>query len=64
VKSVFVIVFVAEPPPVYISADGGITYQEKKAKRYETKVEAESTLKRLQLSPAWAVSSRNLPELP
>jgi hypothetical protein len=59
-KTVWMIEFTADPPPVFIAEGGGITYQFTKAKRYRTKEEAEKRMQELQLPITWEAVCRDL----
>ncbi len=47
-------------PPLYISESNGVTYQRLKARRHETKQEAEARIKVLKLSNSWRAMSHDL----
>jgi hypothetical protein len=59
-KTVWLIEFTAEAPPVYIAEEGGLTYQATKARQYGSKAEAEKRMQELGLSISWEVVSHDL----
>jgi|HubBroStandDraft_2_1064218.scaffolds.fasta_scaffold280530_2 hypothetical protein len=56
----WLIEFTQDKPTLYIAATGGLTYQSSKAKRFDSKEEAQAEIARMGLSGAWEAVSHHL----